>query len=140
MKNLIATLLCVLVCISISSCATRSVSNQNATMVPSNRILSTEYLTKLPNTGTVIIKRDSGILGSGCSSKVFVNGKPTARLRPSEKIALYLSEGEYIFSAWPGICGGGLSEVSGNVKVDEQISFRIGYGNSGDFFINRTAF
>jgi len=128
-------------CILFCSCATCPVSNFEAIMAPPDRILNTQYLAPSPNTGTVVIKRDKGFGGSACSTRLFLNGKPIADIQTSEKVVLYLPENEYVLSAWPnGICGGGMSEVTANVKTGEKLSFRVGYGSNGDFFINRTAF
>jgi len=133
----ILTFSCILLC----SCATRPISNLEAVMAPKDRVLNTQHLSPSPNTGTVVIKRDKGFGGSACSTRIFVNGEPIADIQTSEKIVLYLPKNEYVLSAWPnGICGGGMSEVTANVKIGEQLTFRVGYGSNGDFFINRTAF
>ena len=125
----------------IAGCATRPVSNAEAVHVPSIRIIDSRFLQPTPDSGVVTVKRDSGIGGSACSSRVFVNAKPIADLQTSEKVVVYLPAGEYVFSAWPkGICGGGMSEVRAMVKSGAELSFRIGYGSNGDFTINATAF
>ena len=130
-----------LITVSLAGCATRPVSNSEAVDVPADRILNTKFLHPVQNSGIVTIKRDSGQLGSMCSTRVFVNSEPIADLRTSEKVIAYLPVGDYIFSAWPnGICGGGMSEVSATVKADSKLNFRVGYGSNGDFSINPTAF
>jgi len=130
-----------LVLIVLSSCATRPISNTAAIPVPMDRILNTNYLQPAPGTGKVIVKRDKGFMGSLCSTRIFVDGRPVADIRPSEKIVLYLPEGEHILSAWPnGICGGGMAEVKAVIKAGTQLSYRIGYGSNGDFSIFPTAF
>lgn len=131
----------VVLSLAIAGCATRPISNAESKPVPSIRIIDARYLSNSPNTGIVTIKRDSGLGGSACTSRVFVNAKPVADLDPTEKVVLYLPENEYVFSAWPnGICGGGMSEVRANVKTGMELNFRIGYGSNGDFTINATAF
>ena len=127
----ILTFICLLFC----SCATRPISNLEAVMAPEDRVLNNQYFNPSPNTGTVVIKRDKGFLGSACSTRIFLNGEAVADIRTSEKIVLYLPENAYVLSAWPkGICGGGMSEVTANVKTGEQLIFRVGYGSNGDFF------
>lgn len=127
--------------LAISGCATRPVSNAESKPVPSSRIIDARYFNSSPNTGVVTVKRDSGVGGSACTSRVFVNAKPIADLDPAEKVVLYLPADEYILSAWPnGICGGGMSEVRASVKPGMELNFRIGYGSNGDFTINATAF
>ncbi len=125
----------------VSGCATRPVSNLEATFVPNNRVINSQYLERTNNSGVVTIKRDRGVGGSACSSRIFVNAQPIADLRTAEKIVIYLAEGEYVFSAWPnGICGGGMSEVNAQVKSGVELNFRVGYGSNGDFTINATKF
>lgn len=122
-------------------CATRPISNFDAKSVPIRRMEVDHYSHERKDTGKVIIKRDRGFAGSACSSRVFVDGEPVAYIRSSEKIVLFLKEGEHILSAWAmTICGGGMAEVKAVVKAGEQSSYRIGYGSNGDFFIYPTAF
>lgn len=125
----------------VSGCATRPTSNSESKPVSSNRIIDDRYLNSVPNAGIVTIKRDSGFMGSACTSRVFVNAKPMVDLNSAEKIVLYLPADKYILSVWPnGICGGGMSETTVSVKAEAELSFRIGYGSNGDFTINPTAF
>lgn len=134
-------LLLVCTALVVAGCATQPISNKEAVNIPSERILDSRYLQPSPEMGRVTVKRDSGIGGSACSSRIFVNAKPIADIRASEKVVLYLSSGEYIFSAWPnGMCGGGMSEVRSAVKAGDELNFRVGYGSNGDFTINATAF
>ncbi|MBI3995663.1 MAG: hypothetical protein HY349_06790 [Nitrospirae bacterium] len=126
----------------LSACATRPISNAEALVTPGERILDTQFLRQAPGTGEVTVKRDSGAFGSVCSSRIFVDGRPVADIRVSEKVVLYLPEGEHILSVRSnGICfNAGMSEVTVLVRSGVQSSFGVGYGSSGDIFINTTAF
>lgn len=127
--------------IFIAGCATRPISNIEAINVENDRIIDSTYIHPGPDLGRVTIKRDSGVSGSACSSRIFVNAKPVADIRSSEKIVLHLPAGDYVFSAWPnGMCGGGMTEVRAVVKSGVELSFRVGYGSNGDFTIHATAF
>jgi hypothetical protein len=54
---------------------------------------------------------------------------------------MFLSDGDYILSAWLGsVCSGGMSEAKATVKFDVELNFRVGYGSNGDFYLNPTAF
>lgn len=124
-----------------AGCATRPVPNALSAFVPSDRILDATYLRSAPGTGVVTLKRDAGLGGSACAARVYVNTRPIADLRTSEKIVLHLPPGDYIFSSQPNsICAGGLSEVRSNVAAGAELTFRIGYGSNGDFSINASAF
>lgn len=74
-------------------CATRPVSNSEAVHVSNAQVLDSTYLKPIPNSGVVTIKRDRGVGGSVCSSRVFVNAKPIADLNASEKVVIYLPVG-----------------------------------------------
>jgi hypothetical protein len=125
----------------LSGCATQPISNASAIQAPSDRIIDRYFFQPAPGTGEVTIKRDSGFSGSACSSRIFVDGRPIADIRASEKIVLYLPEGEHILSAWPnGICPGRMTEMQTFVKAGAQSNFRVGYGTNGDFSINPAAF
>jgi hypothetical protein len=135
-KSLIA--LCVL---GMVGCATKPVSNEMAKDVPAKQIIDSSLLAKKEGSGKVIIKRDSGFMGSACMTRVYIDGKEIADLDTAQKITVYPSYGDHIFSAWPkGVCGGGMSEQSGRVANDRDLMYRIGYGTNGDFGIYPTAF
>ncbi|WP_455648508.1 hypothetical protein [Kluyvera sp.] len=128
------------VCI-IAGCATKPVTNEQAKDIPENQIINNTLLVKNDGTGKVIIKRDSGFMGSACMTRVYVDGKEVADLDTSQKVTVYPKVGDHIFSAWPkGVCGGGMSEQSGKVTEDGVLMYRVGYGTNGDFGIYPTAF
>ena len=137
MKNIFLITTIIILC----GCATKPVTNEQATEVPDNQIINKTLLNPGAETGKVIIKRDSGFMGSACLTRVYVDGKEIADLDTAQKVTLYPGLGEHIFSAWPkGICGGGMSEQSGRVVKDGLLMYRIGYGTNGDFGIYPTAF
>ena len=91
---------------------------------------------KKEGTGKVIIKRDSGFMGSACMTRIYIDGKEIADLDTAEKAVIYPVIGTHIFSAWPkGMCGGGMSEQSGEVTEGKTLMYRVGYGTNGDFGI-----
>jgi hypothetical protein len=141
MKNKVSMAIFLVALLSMVGCATRPISTTSARVVPSNRLLTKEFLTPKEGLGKVVVKRDSGVGGSVCTTRIFVNSKPIADISVSEKVVFYLPEGEYILSAWPnGICGGGLAEVKVLIEQGKEKVFRVGYGTGSDFFIHPTAF
>ena len=137
---MIKKLFLALLTLFVSACATEPVPNSEAEPVPNERIIDSSFLKHQQDYGIVVLKRDSGFKGSPCAARAFVNAKPVADIRSSEKITIYLPAGEYIFSALPGSCSGGLFEVSGTVKPGSQLSFRIGWSSTGHFGMFPTAF
>lgn len=89
MKN-IAIILAVLF---LTSCATTAVLPGKAIDAPSDRVFL--YQKPFENSSTLIVVRDSGYLGSGCYSGVFINGQRSASLKPGEKVAFHLEPGEW---------------------------------------------
>lgn len=126
----------ILVLLLLTGCATTPIPTSEATPVqPSS------YGQPGPNTGQVIIKRDSGAVAALCATRVLVNGRVVAEVGPSEKVTLYLEEGAHILGAWPkDFCGGKLTEIEQTVKAGATSIFRIGAGSGGDFSIMPTAF
>ncbi|EAN4435023.1 hypothetical protein GEM49_13395 [Salmonella enterica] len=131
----------ILLAVMMVGCATKPVTNEQAKNVPAKQIIDNTMLVKNDGTGKVIIKRDSGFMGSACLTRVYVDGKEVADLDTAEKVTVYPKLGDHIFSAWPkGVCGGGMSEQSGKVTENTTLMYRIGYGTNGDFGIHPTAF
>ncbi|AYW20387.1 hypothetical protein DTA24_17905 [Klebsiella sp. P1CD1] len=130
-----------LVIVGINGCATKPVTNEQAQNIPAKQILDSSFFSKKEGTGEVIIKRDSGVMGSACMTRVYLDGKEIADLDTAQKAVIYPKVGNHIFSAWPkGMCGGGMSEQSGTVIDGKTLMYRIGYGTNGDFGIYPTAF
>ena len=125
----------------VAGCATKPVTNEQAQDVPAKQVINNTLIVKKEGTGKVIIKRDSGFMGSACMTRVYVDGKEVADLDTAQKVTVYPKIGDHIFSAWPkGMCGGGMSEQSGKVTDTGVLMFRVGYGTNGDFGIYPTAF
>ena len=93
-------------------------------------------------TGSLIIKRDTGFMGSACTIRVFVDTVPVADLAPSEKIELFLPLGEHVVGATPidTFCGGGTSEAAVVIRPESQRILRIASGQSGDIHLQPSAF
>src|SRR5262245_26508232 len=87
--------------ILLTACATTPLSLYQASSVPSSRILAPQLLSQAQYTGSLIIKRDTGFMGSACTIRVFVDTVPVADLGPSEKIELFLPLGEHVVGATP---------------------------------------
>ncbi|HLP98670.1 MAG TPA: hypothetical protein VK149_09515 [Sideroxyarcus sp.] len=125
----------------LGGCATQPIPTSNAAPVPKERVIDSAFLQNAPSTAQVIIKRDTGMKGSGCATRLFVNAKPVADIRPGEKVGIYLPEGEYILSVYPNDpCGGGLVETKATVKLGGSYIYRIGSMSNAGIGIYPTAF
>jgi len=134
--------LTVFLALSLTACATQPVSIYQASAAPSSRILAPQWLSQAPYTGSLIIKRDSGFMGSACTVRVFVDAVPAADLKPSEKVELFVPLGEHVIGAAPTstFCGGGASEAAVVIYPERQKIMRIAAGQSGDIHLQPSAF
>jgi len=128
--------------LSLTACATQPISIYQASAVPSSRILAPQLLSQAQYTGSLIIKRDTGFMGSACTIRVFVNAVPVADLAPSEKVEVFVPLGEHIVSAAPigTLCGGGTSEAAVVIRPESQKILRVASGQSGDIHVQPSAF
>jgi len=125
----------------LTSCATTPISVEHASVVPASRILAAQMLAPSPRTGSLVIKRDSGFMGSACTMRVFVDGVAVADLEAAEKIELFVPLGEHIVGVTSnGICGGGTAEAAVVLVPERQRILRIASGQSGDIYLHPTAF
>lgn len=136
MKTLLVFLLLLL-----SACATTPVAVNQSAAVPDSRVLARQWLTQTPNSGSLVVKRDGGFMGSACTIRVFVDAVPVADLGPSEKVEVFVPLGERsVVVTSNGICGGGTSETAVVIMPERQKILRIASGQSGDIYLQPSAF
>ena len=126
----------------LTACATTPLTLNQTAVVPDSRILARQFLSQISNSGSLVVKRDSGFMGSACTIRVFVDAVPVADLRPAEKVELFVALGEHsvVATATSGICGGGTSEAAVVIMPERQRILRIASGQSGDIFLQPSAF
>ena len=127
---------------SLIACATTPLTVNQTVAVPESRVLAPQFLSQTSNSGSLVVKRDSGFMGSACTVRVFVDAVPVADLRPAEKVELFVALGEHsvVATAAGGICGGGTSEAAVVIMPERQRILRIASGQSGDIFLQPSAF
>ena len=111
-------------------CATTPIPLSEAVPVPPDR----QFLFAIPVGGTapIVITRDIGMLGTGCATRVTVDGKLAALVRSGEKVTLNIPSGTVVLGAEPdGICGGGLVEIEAKPQGAAPILFRIAADEGG---------
>jgi hypothetical protein len=134
-------LFAVIMALSLAACATTPTTIQQASNVPSSRILAAQWVSQAPYTGSLVIKRDSGFMGSACTIRVFLDGVPVADLAPAEKVEIFVPMGEHIIGVTSnGICGGGFAETAVVIALERQKILRIASGQSGDIYLQPSAF
>ena len=127
--------------LSLAACATTPLTINQAAAVPETRILAPQLLAQASNTGSLVVKRDSGFMGSACTIRVFVDAVPVADLKSAEKVELFVALGEHsVVATSNGICGGGTSEAAVVIMPERQRILRIASGQSGDIFLQPSGF
>lgn len=130
-----------LMLLSLAACATTPLTINQAAAVPETRILAPQLLAQASNTGSLVVKRDSGFMGSACTIRVFVDAVPVADLKSAERVELFVALGEHsVVATSNGICGGGTSEAAVVIMPERQKILRIASGQSGDIFLQTSAF
>ena len=126
----------------LTSCATTPLAINQTAAVSESRILAPQLLAQASNTGSLVVKRDSGFMGSACTIRVFVDAVPVADLKPAEKIEVFVGLGEHSVVVSPNgvFCGGGTSEAAVVIMPERQRILRIAAGQSGDIFLQPSAF
>ena len=123
---------------AIAGCATSPITTTSAQPVPASQILSADLVTQTSGTAEVVVKRDSGMRGMGCMVRIYADAKPVADLWRSEKVVMYLQEGDHIISA--STCGGGVVEIQTIVRAGKANTYRVGFGVVSELGIFPTAF
>jgi hypothetical protein len=128
--------------LSLAACATTPLTVNQTAAAPNSRILAPQLLSQTSNSGSLVVKRDSGFMGSACTIRVFVDAVPVADLRPAEKVELFVALGEHsvVATATSGICGGGTSEAAVVIIPERERILRIAAGQSGDIFLQPSSF
>jgi hypothetical protein len=128
--------------LSLAGCATTPLTLKQTAAVPESRVLARQLLSQTSNSGSLVVKRDSGFMGSACTIRVFVDAVPVADLKPAERVELFVALGEHsvVVTATGGICGGGTSEAAVIIMPERQRILRIASGQSGDIFLQPSAF
>ncbi|PPR13297.1 MAG: hypothetical protein CFH43_01101 [Proteobacteria bacterium] len=139
MKNVFILLLA----LSVTACATKPISYEQAKNVDINRIYAHDITKQQANTVKIAVKRDMGFTGSGCYLALVINGRLIADLDTGEKINVYLEPDDYVFavkSSGVAICGSDiLDETEVVVRNGVFKQYRVGF-DPANAFIRRTSF
>lgn len=134
-------LLPLLTILFLSACSNTPVPTNQAKEVSAQQLSSPAFSSSVDRTGTIVIKRDAGTMGSLCTVNVSIDGTGLSKLESEEKVTAHVTPGRHIVSAEPkGACTGGLSEQATIVTKGEIQVFRASFASAGDFSLSPTAF
>jgi hypothetical protein len=114
----------------LAGCATSPVPADKADPVPSNRLFAFGGKSE----SQLLVTRDSGLYGSGCNYRLYIDGTLAAEFASGEVARFGVKSGKHILGVKPSAaCGGwGLVEREVDVKTGETVRRRITL--SGDSF------
>lgn len=124
--------------ILLAACSTTPLNSTRAERVHPEA--TTRYSQQTHGTLPLIVTRDSGLLGSACSTEITLDGEVVAYLRQGQTVTLFVPAGEYVLGAKPGmICFGNLVETDAVVKPGRPANFRVSLNTNGTMMLSRTA-
>lgn len=121
----------------LAACTTSPVKPQDATPVPADRMFVAQKPTA--NDGTVIVVRDTGLLGHGCGLEIYLDDSKVAMIAAGEKAVFPAAAGEHLLTIMPserGLCKLGRDRqrrsLAFTAKAGDTVNFRLGLSGSGD--------
>lgn len=132
------------IAIGLTGCATTPADHSRASPVPQDRL--TAFQSPLSGeSGTLILTRDKGFLGSGCYYGFYINDTLAARIDNSETATFIVPTGEIVLRAGrdPGgraLCGLGKQEWTQRetiIRDKEHKFFRMSIDANGKTDIQR---
>ncbi len=105
----------------VAGCSTVPVTTDKALPVPADRVYQPEYLqASADRSSTVVVLRDKGFSGSGCSHDISVNNIKVLSIRQAEGATLHLAPGAYFLKLETG---GGLCP---NISTSQNLVLAAG--------------
>ncbi len=133
-----STLVIVAAALLTAGCATSPIGSGEA---QAGHAISNEWQSPAPNTGKLIVTRESGFMGAACAQRIYVDGTPIADLRSSQSVTVYLPAGEHVTGVKStGLCGGGSASAQLVMSAGATKVFRVASGQAGDIKIEPSAF
>ena len=135
----------VAVCCIIAGCATSPVPSSQATQVPKDRLYAYQSPSDKANS-TIVVTRDSGLLGGGCFVGFWVDDILAGRFDTGETSAFYIEPGERVLRVGRDLQGKGLCTVEIDnwtvretfLKKDGRKHFRLSMDTAGKFDVQRS--
>lgn len=122
----------------LAGCGTSPISADSATPVPAKRLFAFSE----KGESQLVVTRDSGLYGSGCNYRFYIDGTLAAEFAQGEMARFGLKPGRHILgSTYSSACGGGsVVEREVELKEGEVVRRRISVLMGGVQDISPTAF
>lgn len=121
----------------LSACSTSPITPGQGDPVPPSRLHSL----KSQGGSTLIVTRDSGMFGSGCNYRLYVDNDLAAEFASGEVATFNIAPGKHILGLrTSSACGGGaLKESELEIKAGETARRRISL-DSGGYYLSPTSY
>ncbi len=127
----------VLALLVVAGCSTSPISSGEASKVPSSRLHA--FTNKQES--TLVVTRDTGILGAACNYKLYIDGVFAAEFGSGETAAFGLKAGSHVLGiAAAAPCGGAGLLESEVVVAAGQVAKRRIYTNHSGFRLTPTSY
>lgn len=135
----------VLIGLVLAGCSTTPQNLSEAKQAPTDRLYAYQEKNG-QSTGTIVVTRDRGVLGSGCYSSLAINGIIAARLDVGESSTFFVTPGETLLKFGRDPMGNGLCAMERKawtqretiVREHETKYFRLSTDTNGKSDIQRT--
>ncbi|HHA2385050.1 hypothetical protein ACSLC0_00135 [Stenotrophomonas muris] len=111
--------------LALGGCATTPADHSTARQVPADRLVGFQSTIDGPS-GTLVLTRDKGYLGSGCYAGFFVNEELAARIDNSETATFTVPAGELVLRVGGDPMGRGLCALNKEHWTQRETTFREG--------------
>lgn len=107
----------------LAGCAPTPISADRADPVPTDRI----YAFSAKTGSEIVVTRDSGFVGAGCTIRFYIDGNRAADFRSGEVARFGVKPGKHTLGAEPiNICGGsGIGESEIDIGPGQSVRRRI---------------
>ena len=118
----------ILFLIGMVGCATSPVPLTKSEPGTYNPALSSSLRTQTPQTGTLVVIRDSGMLGGMCKEVVSVDAQEIGYVHTSQELTVYLTPGQhevYVEIGEHSLCATGRTSAIFSINVGQTIVMDI---------------
>ena len=127
----------------VAACATMPVPSSSAKPVPPHRIHDHAFTKAGPDSGFVVVTRDTGWQARVCAAHLYVDGVLVANLQAGEQVRLFIPLGTHLIgvtTAKGGLCLKGSDQFTIEITQGEPVLLRMAAERGKPITIRPSAF
>ena len=138
-----------MLCLSVSACAPTGIPifitptpGTSTDAKPTSDVMNVAAVTPRDGAGAIVVTRDKGWVGRGCTYDVSLDDQHVAGLRPGEQVTLYADPGERIVGISirrDGTCDPAFAQVSVQAVAHATKKVRVGADASYDLVVESSS-